>query len=108
MKKETILSVLGYVCLLITGYIMGLWIYLSAGANSVYFDDIKQLYLSYFPAAIASGTLLCFISIVLAIIGIVAISMANNYIIPKAWKGINTAAIVLLGLLLAMNLWSLM
>ena len=108
MKKELIFSLIGYVCFLIPAFIMGLWIYLSTRAKPFGFDDVKQEYLSYFPAAIASGTLLCFISIVLAIIGMVAISVANNRITSKPWKGVNTTVIVLLGLLLLMNLWSLM
>jgi hypothetical protein len=106
MKKELIFSLLGYLCLLIVGWCVGLWIYIANNTNS--FDEAKQQYYSYFPTALANGTLLCLISIVVATIGIFAIIAANKHILSKTWITVNTVVVVLLGLILFMNVWSLM
>jgi hypothetical protein len=106
MKKELIFSLVGYLCLLIVGWAVGLWIYIANNINS--FDEAKQQYYSYFPAALANGTLLCLISIVLAALGLFAVIVANKHITSKPWITINTIVTVLLGLILFMNVWSLM
>lgn len=106
MKKELIFSVVGYVCLLIVGSMLALWIYTADGSKPYEVEALQ--YLSYFPAAIASGTLLCLISIGIAGVGLFSVSAANNHISSKTWKTVNTVVTVLLGLILFMNAWSLM
>lgn len=106
MKKELIFSLIGYACLLIVGYALGSWIYVTAVTKT--FQEAQQLYHSYFPAAIANGRLLCAISVGIAGVGIFSVITANKYIQSKTWRGVNTAAIVLLGLMLFLNVWSLM
>jgi len=106
MKKELIFSLVGYICLLKVGAIMGLWIYVSDSNRS--YDEVQHRFIGFFPTMLANGRLICAISVVIAGIGIFSISVANKHILSKIWKGINTAVIVLLGLILFLNLWSLM
>jgi hypothetical protein len=106
MKKELIFSLIGYICLLIVGWVMGLWIY-TADSSKPY-KEVQQQYQSYFPTALTNGRLLCASCIGLSAIGIFSLKAAEKYISSKTWRGINTGVIVLLGLLLFMNLWSLM
>ncbi len=106
MKKELIFSLLSYVCLLIAGGAVGLWIYIADDSKP--YEQAQQEYLSYFPAAIASGTLLCLIDIVIAGLGIFFITTANTHRTSKTLKSVNTVVAILLGLILFLNVWSLM
>ena len=106
MKKELIFSLVGYACLLIVGYALGLWIYVTGVTKT--FEEAQQLHNSYFPAAIANGRLLCAISVGIAGIGIFSVITANKYIQSKLWLNVNSAVTVILGFELFMNLWSLM
>ncbi|GAB2983699.1 hypothetical protein GCM10027049_21320 [Mucilaginibacter puniceus] len=106
MKKELLFSLIGYVCLLIVGWVAGLWIYIADYTRP--YEEVKQEYYSYFPAALANGTLLCFISIVIAAIGLFCVTVANKHLTSKPWITINTVVTVLLGLILFLNVWSLM
>jgi len=108
MKKELIFSSIGYACLLVVGGVLGLWIYLSTRTEPFVYDTVKQEYYSYFPTVLSKGGLLDIICIAVAALGILSLRSALKYISSKAWRGINIVAIVLLGLLVFMNLWSLM
>ncbi len=108
MKKELIFSLVGYVCVLIPAYITGLWIYLSTRTDLFDFDDVKSEYLSYFPTALANGRLLSAISIGLLGLSIFFLNRANSPLITPGWRITNKVLIVLDGVLLFMNLWSLM
>ena len=106
MKKELLFSLIGYVCLLIVGWAAGLWIYIADDTRP--YEVVKQEYYSYFPSFLANGTLLCMISIVIAAIGLFCITLANKRIISKTWATVNIMVTVLLGLILFLNVWSLM
>ncbi len=106
MKKGLIFSLLGYACLLIVGWAVGLWIYIANNTNS--FDEAKQQYYSYFPSFLANGTLLCLVDIVIAAIGLFFITLASKHLVSKTWTTVNIVATILLGLILFMNVWSLM
>ena len=107
MKKELLYSLIGYLCLIIVGSMLGLWIYTSTDSTKTY-EEVQRQYLSYFPTAIANGRLLCLISIGIAGVGIFAISTANKHLISKLWIIVNTVAVVLLWTVLGLNMWSLM
>ncbi len=106
MKKELIFSLIGYICLLIVGWAVVLWIYIADDSKP--YEQAQQEYLSHFPQAIASGTLLCLIDIVIAAIGLFFITKANKIIVSKTWGTANVVVTVLLGLILFLNVWSLM
>jgi len=108
MKKELIFSLVGYVGVLIPAYIMGLWIYLSTRTDLFDFDDVKSEYLSYFPTALANGKLLGAISIGLLGLSIFFLNMANSPFISSGWRITNKVLIVLAGVLLVWQLWTLM
>ena len=107
MKKELLYSLIGYLCLIIVGSMLGLWIYTSTDSTKTY-EEVQRQYLSYFPTAIANGRLLCLISIGIAGIGIFAITMANKSFISKLWLFVNTIVVVLLWIVLGLNVFSLM
>ena len=58
-------SLIGYVCLLIVGVVVGLWIYTADGSKS--YEEVRQQYQSYFPGGagkqqVANCYLYCFTS----------------------------------------------
>lgn len=106
MKRELIFSLIGYICLLLVGWAFGLWIYIADDTRP--YEVVKQEYYSYFPSFLANGTLLCLVDIVIAAIGLFCITVANKYLTSKPWITVNTVVTVLLGLILFMNVWSLM
>ena len=106
MKKEWIFSLVGYVCLLVVSWIIGLWIYTANGNKS--YEEVHRQYNSYFPAGLGSSRWLAVICIALTLTGIFSLKESYNHIKSKAWKSFNTAVIVVLAVLLLFNLWGLM
>lgn len=106
MKKDLIFSLVGYVCLLIVGWVIGLWIYTADGSKS--YEEVHRQYNSYFPAGVGSSRWLAVICIALLVTGIFSLKESYNHIRSKAWKNLNTGVIVVLAVLLVWNLWSLM
>lgn len=106
MKKVLIFSLLGYLCLLIVGWAVVLWIYIADDSRP--YEDVKQQYYSYFPSFLANGTLLCLIDIVIATIGLFCITLASKYLVSKTLATVNIVVTILLGLILFLNVWSLM
>ena len=108
MKKELMFSLIGYVCLLLVCLNMGLWIYLATSSDHLTFEELKQTYFSYFPTALANAFLLTVIDIGLLAITIFFLNMANSPFISSGLKITNKILIVLAGVLLIWQLFSLM
>ena len=98
-------SLIGYVCLLIVSLNLALWIYLASGTP---FNEAKQEYLSYFPAPLSNPITLTLACIVLLVTCIILLNIANSRFISSELKITNRVLIGLAGMLLFLQVFSLM